>query len=60
MSKALTFWGRTRGGRLIIVWTRQLPDDDEDTSAITDYQIIGVTEATPEQAKLYSVWEDEQ
>ncbi|WP_327140285.1 hypothetical protein [Nocardia sp. NBC_01327] len=57
---ALTFWGRTRAGRAVIVWTRRLPADDDEASALTDHQIIGITDMTPPQLKTFTEWEDEQ
>ncbi|MCU1642347.1 MAG: hypothetical protein JWN03_2622 [Nocardia sp.] len=57
---ALTFWGRTRTGRAVIVWTRRLLADDDDASAVADHQIIGITDMTPQQLKTFTEWEGEQ
>ncbi|MFI6865721.1 hypothetical protein [Nocardia sp. NPDC050406] len=54
---SLTFWGRTPDGRRVIVWLRRLPGDCED-SAVSDYEIVAVTDMTPEQSMAFAEWED--
>lgn len=55
---SLTFWGRTPNGRPVIVWLRRLPNLDDEDSAINDYEIVAVTDMTPEQSRAFAEWED--
>lgn len=55
---SLTFWGRTRDGRAVIVWLRRLPTIDDEDTAVGDYEIVAVTDMTPEQSTAFTAWEE--